>query len=245
MSFKAWQQWGKRPFETEVALADRARGVLPEMESTKQLVGLVSKVYQPGMKILDVGCNAGHYLRGLRILDPKMDYTGVDAYKDYIEQAKSIFGNDRYAHFEVKDVLEPLFPNNPFDIVFSCNLIQHLPDFRLPVRNLLASTTRVCFIRTLLGDNTTVVKRAITQKYDDEGEPLDYKYLNTWQSEYFVEFVKHLGWNIELIDDQFDVSVLQKEYETVKHGHGSRVVDGMQADGNIIFKWSWAKITPI
>ena len=40
-----WKQWAKRP-EAEGTLVDRARGVLPEMESTKQLVDLISEIYQ-------------------------------------------------------------------------------------------------------------------------------------------------------------------------------------------------------
>lgn len=244
MSLEVWQQWGRRP-EVEWTLVDRGRGLLPEMESTKQLVRLVSEVYRPGMRVLDVGCNVGHYLRGLRRLDAVLAYTGVDAYEHYIEQARGIFADDLYAHFEVRDVFEPLFPDNPFDIVFCCNVVLHLPDFRLPVRNLLASTKDVCFIRTLLGDHTTIVKRAVTQDFDDEGNPLDFIYQNTWQSDYFVGFIRQLGWNVELIPDEFDASVLEREYETVKMGKGTRIVDGRQADGNIVFNWMWAKITPV
>ena len=50
-------------------------------ESTKQLVQLVSQIYKPGMSVLDVGCNVGHYLLGLRKKFPTLDYTGVDAYE--------------------------------------------------------------------------------------------------------------------------------------------------------------------
>jgi len=243
VSLQVWQQWGRRP-EIEWTLVDRGRGLLPEMECTKQLVRLVSEVYRTGIRVLDVGCNVGHYLRGLRRLDATLDYTGVDAYEHYIEQARGIFADDPYAHFDVRDVFEPLFPDNPFDIVFCCNVILHLPDFRLPVRNLLASTKEVCFIRTLLGDHTTIVKRAVAQDFDDEGNPLDFIYQNTWHSDYFVGFIRQLGWNVELISDEFDSSVLQREYKTVKRGKGTHIVDGRQADGNIIFNWIWAKITP-
>ena len=244
MTLEAWQQWRKRP-EIEWPLVERARGSLPEMESTKQLVRLVSEVHRPGMRVLDVGCNVGHYLRGLRRLDATLEYTGVDAYEHYIEQARAIFADDHHAHFGVRDVFGRLFPDDPFDIVFCCNVILHLPDFRSPVRNLLASTREVCFIRMLLGDHTTIVKKAITQDFDDEGNPLNFMYQNTWQSDYFVGFVKQLGWNVELIPDEFDASVLEREYETVKKGKGTRIVDGRQADGNIIFNWMWAKITHV
>lgn len=244
MTFKDWQQWGKRPNEIEKTLAQRALGHIPEMESTKQLVKLVSKVYRPGMKILDAGCNVGHYLRGLHQYNSEMDYTGVDAYEHYIKKAKEIFVDDSHAHFEVRDIFEPLFPNDPFNIVFCCNVILHLPDFRLPVKNLLSSTKEVCFIRTLLSEHTSIVKTAKTQQFDAEGNPLDYTYQNTWNTEYFVDFITKLGWNVELIPDEFDASVLQREYGTLKTGQGTRVIGDKQVDGNIIFNWVWAKITP-
>jgi len=244
MNFKAWQQWGKRPREIESSLTDRALNRLPEMESTKQLVRLISEVYKPNMRVLDVGCNVGHYLRGLRRIDPKLDYTGVDAYEQYITKAKEIFSDDSYSSFLVKDLFNPLFPNEVFDIVYCCNVLLHLPDFRIPVKNLLSVTKHFCFIRTLLGENTTIVKTAKpTNEFDDEGDPLDYTYQNTWNTDYFVEFIKNLGWKVQLIEDEFDPLALQKEYQSVKQEHGTNVISGKQVDGNIIFNWVWVKIT--
>lgn len=69
-----WKQWGKRPNDSERTLIERAKGNLSEMESTKQLVKLVSEIYEPGMRVLDVGCNTGHYLRGLRKISSNLDY---------------------------------------------------------------------------------------------------------------------------------------------------------------------------
>lgn len=237
-----WQQWAKRP-ETEPTLVERARGALPPMESTKQLVQLVAGVYRPGMRVLDVGCNVGHYLRGLRGLDPRLDYTGVDAYAQYIEQARVIFSDDPHASFHVKDVHEPLFPGEPFDVVYCCNVLLHLPDFRRPVRNLLDSTKSVLLVRTLLGEYTTIVKRAVSHAYDDAGEPLDFVYQNTWETGWFTGWIERQGWQVELIADAFDALALAREYDAVKRARGTRVVEGRQADGNIIFNWTWAKIT--
>ena len=245
---KEWQQWGKRPEEAE-NFVDRAVGNLPLMESTKQLVKLISEEYQKGMRILDVGCNVGHYLVGLRTIDSQMDYTGIDAYEYYITQAKKIFAEDKYSNFYVKTIFKPLFPNNPRDIVFCCNVILHLPDFRIPVKNLLSSTKKVCFIRTLLGDHTTIVKSTRVsdnideiEQFDDEGNPLDFIYQNTWNKEYFVNFIRNLGWKVEILQDEYDPEVFQKEVD-LKKGFGTKILDGKQVYGNILFNWVWLKIT--
>lgn len=242
MTLEHWQVWEKHP-EAEGTLVHRARGKLPEMESTKQLVQLVGEIYEPGMTVLDVGCNAGHYLRGLRRIDPRLSYTGVDACATYIDQAKDIFVHDPCARFEVRNVFTPLFPDDPFDIVFCCNVLLHLPDFRAPVRNMLDSTKKTCIIRMLLGEYTAIVCRAVGQELDDEGMPLDFIYQNTWEQALFVKFVESLGWKVRFVEDEFDPAALQGEYVSVKKKQGTRIIGGKQVDGNIIFNWVWAKIT--
>lgn len=243
MKYEPWQIWGRKPV-VEATLEARARGDLPEMECTKQLVRLVSNVYQPGMRILDVGCNCGHYLRSLRRLDPNICYVGIDAYPYYIEKAKAIFTEDERTAFLVRDIMEPLFPYSPFDIVFCCNVILHLPpDFKIPIRHLVESTKGVCFIRTLLGENTTIVKRIHSHDFDAQGNPLDFTYQNTYETDWVVDYVKSLGCSCEVIDDEFKPEVLANEFTQFKKGFGTRVVGGKQADSNIIFEWKWLRIT--
>ena len=247
MKFEPWQQWGLRPEEAEGHHHQRLMGNLPEMESTKQLVKLISEVYKPEMKLLDVGCNVGHYLLGLRKKFPIAIYKGVDAYKQYIEKAKTAFANDPNASFEVKDIFKPLFPDNPYEIVFCCNVLLHLPDFRIPIKNLLESTKHTCFIRTLLGDKSSIVKTLVTEKFDDNGNPLDFNFLNTWSIEYFSQYVNKLGWNIKIIQDESNFSNIEGEYDKIKKDDkqysGTRIIGNNQVVDNIIFNWGWARIT--
>ena len=237
-----WEQWAKQP-EHEGTLVYRARGELGEMESTKQLTELVGAVYKPGMRVLDVGCNAGHYLRGLRRLDPDLDYTGVDNYAYYVDQAREIYADDPNARFEIKDIHQPLFPDDPYDITFCCNVLLHLPDFRPPLRNLLESTRSVLLLRTLMGEHTTKVKRAIIPDLDDDGEPIDFSYLNTWSTEHMREFAGDMGWESEHIEDQFDPSVLEGEHGSLKKDRGTHVVNGRQMDGDVMMPWEWLRFT--
>src|SRR3989338_233108 len=70
----------------------RATGEAEEMESSKSLCEALKPIYRPGMKVLDVGCGAGHYLLSLRKrLDPKISYTGLDATAYYVSLAQKAF----------------------------------------------------------------------------------------------------------------------------------------------------------
>jgi SAM-dependent methyltransferase len=236
-----WQIWGR--VETESTLELRARGELPEMEATKQLVELVSEVYEPGMGVLDVGCNTGHYLIGLRRLDPDITYVGVDAYPHYIEKAREIHAGNPNASFGTCDVMQPIPAELRSDIVICCNVLVHLPDYRAALANLIETTGKYCFVRTSLGERTTITKRALSESFDENGEPLDYKYLNTYDTAGFISFIDDLGCKAEVIEDKFDASVLNSEIGELKGGRGTRAVDGMQVDGNIVYLWKWVKIS--
>ena len=237
-----WQQWQDKP-EVEGTLVHRARGELGEMESTQQLVDLVKPIWKPRMRVLDVGCNAGHYLRGLRRISEELEYTGVDAFDHYISQAQEIFANDAHATFEVRDIHESLFPDEPYDIVYCCNVILHLPDFRGPLRNLLETTGEVCLLRTLVGPYTTKARRAVTTDLDDDGEPVEFIFQNTWDRAVLESFAAHLGWETEFIEDRFDPDVLAQEHDSLKEGSGTRIVGGRQVDGVVLFDWEWLKFT--
>lgn len=241
MDVKDWQIWGKKP-EQLITLEQRARGILPEMESTKQLVKIISESYRSNMSVLDVGCNAGHYLVGLKRLDPKINYTGFDAYESYINKAREIFSDDN-VKFEVHDITSLNFPDSKYDIVFCCNVFLHLPDFRIALKNLLSVTKSTCIIRTLLGTSTTIVKLSYDEKFDENGNPTNYCYLNTWKLSTMVNFIQNLGWNVKIIDDEFNPNTLQTEFEKVKEKSGTRIFENHQVDSNIIFDWKWLKIT--
>jgi ubiquinone/menaquinone biosynthesis C-methylase UbiE len=238
-----WRIWESDP-SVEKTLFKRATGELPEMESTKQLVELVREIYEPEMRILDVGCGPGHYYRGLRQIDPSVNYTGLDATKVYIEFAKDTFSGTS-AKFHVGDIFDIPDELGKFDIVFCCNVILHLPDFRVPLKNLLKVCKKHCFIRTLISDNTYLHKFVIGNEFDEMNNPKKFIYQNTYSFELMKSYVDSLGeYSVESIEDTFDPTVLAGEFHTVKKKSpgATRIVDGLQVSGNLLFEWKWLKI---
>jgi SAM-dependent methyltransferase len=239
---EAWQIWADEP-EVLSTLAKRAKNELPQMECTKQLVKLLRSAYKPGLRVLDVGCNAGHYLRGLLEIDAKMNYTGVDAYATYINEAKKIYKGLPNAKFAVKDIFKPIFPDEPFDITFCCNVLLHLPDFRAPLRHVLESTRTVCFVRTLVADSASIVKHVQGEEFDDQGNPKRFAFENTYTPSMISKCAAAAGWKAEFIEDEFDAEVLAAEHKKLKAGTGTAIIGGKQADGNIIFNWKFIRFT--
>jgi len=246
MSEDTWRIWNRNG-SVEQRTYKRVTGELAEMESTKQLVELVSAIYKPGMEVLDVGCAAGHYYNGLRRIDSDIRYHGVDATEAYIDFARNHFQHSGNATFEVADIyaLPDRFAGK-FDIVFCCNVILHLPSVQIPLRNLLMSSRKVCFIRTLMSDKTHLSKLLYSDTFDERGEPTDFVFQNTYSYPLLDAAIRSVGdYRIEYIDDRFDAQVINREFEKYStiQSAVTQVRNGVQIAGSKVFEWKWIKVT--
>jgi SAM-dependent methyltransferase len=246
MNASAWKIWDK-DHAVEQRSYKRVTGELPEMECTKQLVKLVADAYAPSMRVLDVGCAAGHYYNGLRRIDKSIQYHGVDATTAYINFALKHFENSPNASFEVADIFNlPDRFSGRFDVVFCCNVILHLPSLQVPIANLLRATKQVCIIRTLLSEKTHLSKLLYSDTFDERGEPTDFVFQNTYSYGFFERAVKAVGeFSIELIQDEFDAQAINDEYDSYREVQSAvtRVRNDVQIAGSKVFEWKWAKIT--
>lgn len=241
-----WRIWN-RDDSVELRTYQRATGELPEMESTKQLVKMMAGVYSKGMRILDVGCAAGHYYRSLAKFDEAIDYTGVDPTTKYIE-----FARDTYKGTPAKFVQGDIFElsravSGPFDLVYCCNVLLHLPDFRIPIQNLLKATRRHCFIRTLIGERTLLARFLYKDEFDAKGNPTCFLHQNTYSFSLLESYIKSQGkYSVSLIEDRFESTEINKEFENYREKQSAvtRIVDGKQIAGNLVFQWAWLKISP-
>lgn len=245
---KEWKIWDKDD-SVEQRTYKRVTGDLPEMECTKQLVNLIKDVYKSGMNVLDVGCAAGHYYNGIKRIDEMIKYQGVDATSAYIKFAKKYFKGNPHVIFKVADIYNlPKEYSKQFDIVFCCNVILHLPSMKIPLQNLLEATKHYCFIRTLISNKTHLSRLLYTDKRDENDEPTDYVYQNTYSNDYVKEIISQKGnYNIDFLDDKFDASVINEEYKNYSDVQSAvtRVENGIQIAGSKVFEWKWIKITRI
>ena len=244
---EAWRIWNNDD-KVEMRTYKRVTGELPEMESTKQLVELVGQVYRPGMTILDVGCAAGHYYNGLTRLYMNLFYTGVDATAKYIDFARQHFKKNTNTRFEHGDIFNLKDSSLRSDIVFCCNVLLHLPDFRIPIRNLLKVTKKHLFIRTLISDRTYLNKFLYTDDFDASGNPTNFVHQNTYSFSLLESIIRQQGnFSVELIKDKFEETNINKEFTDFSERQSAvtRVIGDKQIAGNVVFEWQWIKITAL
>lgn len=246
MKAETWRIWNKDS-SVEQRTYKRVTGELPEMECAKQLASLVASVHAPGMKLLDVGCAAGHYYNSLRRIDRAIRYHGIDATTAYIEFARRHFKDNPNATFEVGDIFDlPGKYDQGFDIVFCCNLLLHLPSVQIPLANLLRVARKHCIVRTLIGDKTHLSRLLYSDAFDDKGEPTDFVFQNTYSYALIAQAVRAVGpYEIEFIDDEFDAAAINAEHTSYGKLQSAvtRVQDGVQIAGSKVFEWKWVRIT--
>jgi SAM-dependent methyltransferase len=241
-----WKIWD-RDDSVEQRTYKRVTGELPEMECTKQLVDLVGQVYMPGMKVLDVGCAAGHYYNGLKRIDSAIQYYGVDATAAYIDFARKYFAGNGNTTFDVADIFKlPDDFTGKFDIVYCCNVLLHLPSFQVPLRNLINASSKHCIVRTLLSEKTHLSRLLYTDTFDENGEPTDFVFQNTYSYAMADKTIRAVAdVTVEFIDDKFDAQAINAEYEGYRSVQSAvtRVQNDAQIAGSKVFEWKWLKIT--
>lgn len=251
-----WKIWDKMP-DYGNTLFKRATGDLEEMQSSISLCNHVAEIYRKGMRLLDVGCGAGHYLRSLRNrIDQHVDYTGVDATSQYVELAKRAF-ND--VNFLIGDIQGLPLNNNQFDIVMANNVLLHLPP---PPTKALSELIRVSrkyvIVRTVCGERSYIIKEVRTQGekcakagsqhqtgdefdlFDSEGNPKSFNFFNMYTEQY-------LRTALHSISDELKVNIIKDSsgyFDNRKVGGDTAtyVSDGKQISGNLILDWRFILI---
>ena len=85
---------------------------------------------RPGMTLLDCGCGPGTITLGLAEAVAPSEVVGIDLEPGMVERARG-FARERdvtNVRFEVADISELPFPDDCFDAVFTCAVLEHLTE---------------------------------------------------------------------------------------------------------------------
>lgn len=103
-------------------------------EIFKFIESLAFKKKRKNLKILDVGCAAGHFLYYLKKKNPDNNFTGIDTIKPLLIKAKKKLPS---CIFKKKTVLNSgSFKPKIFDIIFMLGVHSIFSDFKKPLKNI-------------------------------------------------------------------------------------------------------------
>ena len=105
------------------------------------------------LKINDIGCNVGHFYRNINEIESKVNYTGFDISKTYLDIARSHFPE---ASFIQEDVGSSKFDKNKYncDISVISATLEHIENYEVFLENVFQSTNELVLIRTFIGNES-------------------------------------------------------------------------------------------
>jgi putative methyltransferase (TIGR04325 family) len=208
----------------------RALGKEPEMEQFKLLINLIKRIKKPEIKVLDIGCGAGHLYRSLKKLDKSIIYVGVDISDLYIDMAKKCFSGEKNVSFIKGDITDLKLSDNSYDVVVCYQVLPYLPDYKKAVRELARVAKEHVFIRLYLGDYTHIIK--VYRWGFKRGAP--FQYYNVYSQDEFVNYLRKCGFReIKVYEEKFKTKIKKKKdipFSTYTYGK-------LQIIGNIVQTW--------
>ena len=103
------------------------------------------------LRINDIGCNVGHFYRNINQINSKVNYTGFDISKTYLDIAQNHFPE---ANFILEDVGSSKFDKNKYncDISVISATLEHIENYEVFLENVFQSTNELVLIRTFIGN---------------------------------------------------------------------------------------------
>ena len=105
------------------------------------------------IQINDIGCNVGHFYRNINEINSKVNYTGFDISKTYLDIAHNHFPE---GNFILEDVGSSKFDKNKYncDVSIISATLEHIEDYEVFLENIFQSTNDLVLIRTFIGNES-------------------------------------------------------------------------------------------
>jgi ubiquinone/menaquinone biosynthesis C-methylase UbiE len=235
-----WNYWTDRSYYHN-ELRDRAKGLKREMEAAKQISQMVFDKAKSYNSILDVGCGTGHFILSLeKRLEQGFKYLGIDITEQHITDAMDIFKKNNNYQFQLGDVRFIAIEDKSFEVSICSNTIPHIPNVDKAINELIRVTKNDVFIRMLVGNEVLIAKKALSDVFDENGEPESFMYVNIYDENYLKRIIGEKG-ELFIYEDEFDADIIMKHFEEHKNVAGNtiatRVVEGAQFKGYLMLPW--------
>ncbi len=136
-----WQNWD----DGDIAQRIDVYWQRYEQEWRQILTKDIREVFGEQVPMLEVGCGSGliyQVLKENNVIDPA-SYTGGDVSQNMLTIAKQRFPE---AHFEPLDIFNLHYPDRSQENVICIQVLQHLPGYAKPVRELVRITRKRLYI---------------------------------------------------------------------------------------------------
>ena len=220
---------------------DRSKGKLPEMEVAKAYSKIISQLKLKNFSILDVGCLTGHFYLSLKKrINKKFTYFGIDPWKNHINAAKRIWNKDNNADFKL-GWAQKIPHKKKFDVVICSNVLTHIPEITVPLKEMLRVTNKYLILRTPIHDKSYRIQMVLNSKwfkftnvlpdneFDSKGNPQVYEYFDVHSKDFLKSVIKKINPNtkIRFIKDTFFSSknIMNKKEKKLT---STEVIKGMQ-----------------
>lgn len=240
----------------------RAKGELPEMESSKSVARLIkSHCGDRPVSLLDAGCGLCHYLISLKKVLPEIRYTGCDISFRYIRRGQELWQEERL-NLSQASVGRLPFRDRSFDYVMCNNVLLHLPPPPFEaVKDLMRVSRDVTIIRTPISERTYFIKEIRNYDWSDsnvvrniDAKVLDehnaeFNYFNLYAREHLIEMIQIAASELQReISIDFRQDTDFRLFDNTKEAQSrtaTQVVDGRQVSGSIITDWHFIIIKVI
>ncbi|NQU32374.1 MAG: methyltransferase domain-containing protein [Bacteroidetes bacterium] len=178
---------------------DRAAGVVPEMDSIKQLYSILEGINIRGCSLLDVGCASGQISKSISKLG--VDYYGIDGYQRGIQIGKLILGQQGFDKSRLRNISPyQLSPNESFDVVVN------LFDFRYTAQydNYLEIISRIAKKYVIIRA-PSFGQKYLKRYYPDVLLEPNYQtmrsFFNVYNEDELESFLNHEGFKVTWVED--------------------------------------------
>lgn len=235
-----WNYWTERSYYQK-ELRDRAKGIKSEMEAAKQISQLIFDKAKSYNSILDAGCGTGHFILSLeKKLNNDFQYLGVDITEQHIIDAIDIFKENTNYQFQLGDITSLVVEDKSYEVSICSNTIPHIPRIGKAISELIRVTKNDIFIRMLISDEVLITKKALSDVFDENGEPESFMYVNIYDENYLKNIIGDKG-ELFIYEDIFDAKAIMSHYEDHKSAAGkniaTRIVEGSQFKGHLMLPW--------
>ena len=117
-----------------------------ELTWVEQVLVLIQLQNLPhNISINDMGCNMGHFYKGIKKRQLKYSYNGYDLDEIYLQKARQCFPEiaNRFKCLDICNDKPDLA-----DVSVASAVLEHVPDFNSALNNILITTKTLCILRT-------------------------------------------------------------------------------------------------